>query len=193
MGMEQHVSIGDFRVSECQYHSISFSDQLSLRVSYALPNMLARNLAPQIKPAFKIPPSVVTDKIFKQQLENSMAEWLQVKEAGADLMLWWDLMVKGGIKYLPIQRGKELEKQNIGILNMLKLKQAYFTSRVQNNVQGSQTELATINAKISEWYKRESEKISLMSWMADLNQSEKVRIYHHGQHNTNSSVNNHRS
>ena len=53
---------------------------------------------------------------------------------------------------------------------------------MQNNIQGSQTELAVINAKISNWYKNESEKISLMSRQADLNQSEKVRIYHHNQH-----------
>ena len=65
---------------------------------------------------------------------------------------------------------------------MLRLKQAFFTARMQNNIQGSQTELAVINAKISNWYKNESEKISLMSRQADLNQSEKVRIYHHNQH-----------
>ena len=65
---------------------------------------------------------------------------------------------------------------------MLRLKQAFFTARMQNNIQGSQTELAVINAKISNWYKNESEKISLMSREADLNQSEKVRIYHHNRH-----------
>ena len=65
---------------------------------------------------------------------------------------------------------------------MLKLKQAYFTARMQNNFQGSQTELAIINVKISDWYKNESEKISLMSRHADLTQNEKVRIYHHNQH-----------
>ena len=63
-----------------------------------------------------------------------MAEWLKVKEAGANLMLWWDSMVKGMIKYLAIQRGKELTKQLIGILNMLRLKQAYFTARMQGNI-----------------------------------------------------------
>ena len=115
---------GDLEAAECQYHSISFSDHLSLRVSYILPNFLARNLAPQIKPTFKIPPSVVDDETFKQQLKDSMADWLQVKEAGADLMLWWDAIVKGGIKYLAVQRGKELKKEKIGKLNILKLKQA---------------------------------------------------------------------
>ena len=40
---------GEFEAAECQYHSISFSDHLSLRVTYVLPNLLARNLAPQIK------------------------------------------------------------------------------------------------------------------------------------------------
>ena len=53
---------------------------------------------------------------------------------------------------------------------MLRLKQAFYTARMQNNIQGSQTELAVINAKISNWYKNKSEKISLMSRQADLNQ-----------------------
>ena len=34
----------------------------------------------------------------------------------------------------------------------------------------------------SEWYKSESEKIALMSRQDDLTQNEKVRIYHHSQH-----------
>ena len=56
---------------------------------------------------------MVDDEQFKQQLQVSMMDWLQVKEDGADIMLWWDSMVKGGIKYLAIQRGKELKKQQI--------------------------------------------------------------------------------
>ena len=47
-----------------------------------------------------------------------------------NLMIWWESMFKGGVKFLAIQRGKELKKEKLGVLNMLKLKQAYFTSQV---------------------------------------------------------------
>ena len=65
---------------------------------------------------------------------------------------------------------------------MLKLKQAFLTSQVQGNVQNALTELSVINGKISNWYRNESEKISLMSRSEDLGLNEKVRIFHHSQH-----------
>ena len=111
-----------------------------------------------------------------------MQDWLRVKEAGADLMIWWDSMFKGGVKYLAVQRGKEFKKEKLGILNMLRLKQAYFTSQVQGNVANSLTELLVINSKILKWYQDESEKITIMSRCEDLNLNEKVRIFHHSQH-----------
>ena len=86
-----------------------------------------------------------------------MQDWLRVKEAGADLMIWWDSKFKGGVKYLAVQWGKELKKENLVILNMLKLKQAYFTSQVQGNIANSLTELSVINSSILKWYQDESE------------------------------------
>ena len=91
-------------------------------------------------------------------------------------------MFKGGVKFLAIQRGKELKKEKLGVLNMLKLKQAYFTSQVQGNIANSLTELSVINGGISKWYQDESEKIKLMSRCEDLGENEKVRIFHHSQH-----------
>ena len=119
---------GDLEVSEAEYHSISFSDHLSLRVSYSLPDNLNRYIAPQSKPAYKIPPTVVTEETFQQRLHTSMIKWLRVKDSGANIIMWWQYMVKGGIIFLAKQRGKELKKEQMGRLNMLKLKQAYLTS-----------------------------------------------------------------
>ena len=65
---------------------------------------------------------------------------------------------------------------------MLKLKQAYFTSQVQSSVPNSLTELVTINNRISKWYQDESEKIKILSNSEDLGLNEKVRIFHHSQH-----------
>ena len=56
---------------------------------------------------------MVQDDTFKIRLQSSMQDWLRVKEAGADLMVWWDSMFKGGVKYLAIQRGKEMKKKKV--------------------------------------------------------------------------------
>ena len=53
---------------------------------------------------------------LKNRLKSSIQDWLKVKDAGADLMIWWDSMFKGGVKYLAIERGKELKKEKLGIL-----------------------------------------------------------------------------
>ena len=44
------------------------------------------------------------------------------------------------------------------------------------------TELKLVNLLISEWYQQESSAIHLLSRSNDLNLNEKVRIYHHDQH-----------
>ena len=67
-------------------------------------------------------------------------------------------MFKSGVKYLAMQCGKEMKKERLGILNMLKLKQAYFTIQVQGNIINSLTELLVINGRIAEWYKSEPKK-----------------------------------
>ena len=98
---------GDIVVTESQYHSVLFHYHLCLRVSYNLPHKLDRHLAPNSKPSYKIPLSVIQDKTFKIRLQSSMEDYLRVKEAGADLMIWWDSMFKGGVKYLAIQSLKK--------------------------------------------------------------------------------------
>ena len=45
-----------------------------------------------------------------------MLEWQRVKEAGANTMLWWELLVKPGIKSLLIERGKEMNNERSGQL-----------------------------------------------------------------------------
>ena len=74
------------------------------------------------------------------------------------------------------------KRNKMGVVNMLKLKQAFLTSQVQNNIQGAMTDLAEINIRISNWYQGESEKIPLISRSQDINLNEKVCIFHHGQH-----------
>ena len=101
---------GEIYVHSAEYLSISFSDHLGLKLSYILPAKLDRCLTPQTKPSYKIPPSVVSDDLFQTRLVESMTVWLQVKEQGADLLMWWQLIVKKGVKLLAQVRGREIIK-----------------------------------------------------------------------------------
>ena len=85
-----------------------------------------------------------------------MQGWQQVKEDGAEVLLWWEYLVKGGIKDLARTRSKELKKQNIGRLNVLKLRQCNLNSKINCGQTALLTDLMEVNLLISEWYKQES-------------------------------------
>ena len=84
------------------------------------------------KPLFKIPPSVAKDEIFKQRLKTKLIDWNIVKNSGIDVPIWWEYMVKTGIKELARERGLEIKIQRIGQLNVQKIRQAYLTTKVNN-------------------------------------------------------------
>ena len=81
-------------------------------------------------------------------------------------------------------RCKEIKRHRLGQLNMMKIRQAYLTSRVSEGDLAKFPDLAKINIQISQWYEDESKSITLMSRSQDINLSEKVRIYHHELHKT---------
>ena len=172
---------GSLEVQQAEYLSISFSDHLSLKVTYTLPSPLDRYIPPKSRPSYKIPPNVVDDKIFQTRLQKAMIGWTHAK-AGADLLVWWQYLVKGGIKHLAKIRGKELKKERLGKLNILKVRQAYLASRINVGYTPLLTQLMEIKQKISQWYENESRSIILESRARDINENEKVRIYHHGLH-----------
>ena len=71
------------------------------------------------------------------------------------------IWVKPGVKKLLIQRGKELNKEKSGQLNLLLLKQAYFVLKLQNGDKNQLAKLKEVQAEIQGWYERDCEKIKL--------------------------------
>ena len=173
---------GDLCVQEAEYHPISFSDHLSLRLVYKVPSRLSHMVAPQARPHFKIPPEIVNDEVFAESITKAVAGWLQVKEAGVNLISWWQLMVKPGIRNLAKARTTELKKQRRSALNLLCVRQAYLGGKVRGGDFSSLGQLAEVNLRICKWYEEESQKIILLSRSEDINTNEKVRIYHHALH-----------
>ena len=144
---------------------------------------LFRNLLlPQSRPLFKISPDVVHDELFKKRLEHEFAGWQQVKERGLAILAWWEIVVKPGVRRLAINRSKELNKQRRSQLNCLLLKQSFFTKELQAGDLARLGQLRDIKVRIMEWYENESKKVMMQTRVDDVQQSEKVRIYHHEQH-----------
>ena len=51
--------------------------------------------------------------------------------AGANIISWWELLVKPGIKQILIERGKEMTHLKNGRLNLLLLRKSYLTRKHQ--------------------------------------------------------------
>ena len=73
---------------------------MSLKITYILPCEVNRFLSPWSKPQYKIPPNVACDEIFKQRLKQKIINWNIVRNSGADILVWWEYMVKKGLKEL---------------------------------------------------------------------------------------------
>ena len=76
---------GELAVQEAEYHPISFSDHLSLRLVYKVPSSVSHKVAPQARPHFKITPDVVDDEIFATSISKAAESWRQVREAGVNI------------------------------------------------------------------------------------------------------------
>ena len=173
---------GSMTVLEVRYVGLAFSDHHGLIVKIKLPESQSKLLCPKSKPQFKAKPEVVRDKIFNERLKLKFSAWSEVRQSGLNLMSWWEIIVKPGIKRLLIDRGKELNNERSGHLNLLLLKQAYFVQKLQKGDMSKLASLKLVQAEIQVYYEEESEKVKLQSRTDEVDTSEKVRIYHHELH-----------
>ena len=160
--IDRNYQWGQLTVTQAQYVSISFSDHMALVVTVLLPDPLSVIMSPKTKPLFKVRREVAEDQSFKERLQESMTSWLEVKALGLEVLPWWEIMVKPGIKKLAIQRSKEINQEKKEEINLLLLRQAYLTRKLVG-YRSAQVlaELKTIQIQIEKWYQRESQKIQV--------------------------------
>ena len=78
-----------------------------------------------------------------------MKNWKQIREHGLDVITWWEIIVKPGLKRLALERSKELCKEQRGELNLLLIQQAYLVNKVKNcHSLDSFTSLLSVQRKI---------------------------------------------
>ena len=70
-----------------------------------------------------------------------MDHWLEIKSFGLNVIPWWEIIVKPGVKQLAIQRSKEINKTRRGEINLLFLRQSYLTKKLQQGDTGRLAEL----------------------------------------------------
>ena len=135
---------GELVVGEAKYISLAFSDHLGMVVSFTLPDKMTKILSPTSRPFFRTSPDVVVDKQFRDRFRTKMGEWLEVKDHGVDVLIWWERLVKPGIRKLALTRGKELKKERRSYLNLLLVRQAYLAMKIQLGFLSRLTELKAV-------------------------------------------------
>ena len=104
--IDRSYHFGSLEVIEAKYVGVAFSDHFALILTLKVPELYSKLSSPRSKPFFKARPEVVTDKVFKERLKLEMAKWSTIRTAGLNILPWWELIVKPGIKKLLFLREK---------------------------------------------------------------------------------------
>ena len=180
--LDRNYHFGNIKIIEVFYVGVAFSDHFSHLIKIELPKNAAKITSPKSRPLFKSKPAVIQDEKFKIQLKESLIMWHQVRHAGLDTLFWWETVVKPGIKKLLIARGKEINKERTGELNLLLIRQAYLVRKLQAGDHDRLAELHLTQRRIMAWHNKEAEKVKLQSRGDEINEPENVRVYHHEIH-----------
>ena len=173
---------GNVKVKEAKYVPLAFSDHFGHIVCLELPDLLSRSFCPKSRPSFRLTPEVIKDCTFKTWLEESMVSWQSVRGFGLDTLVWWEKVVKPGIRKLGIKRSKQLNQDKRGSLNLLLLRQCYLAKKIQQGMKQYLGELKSVHLLIEKWYKNKSEKIQHQTRVHEFQSNEKTTIYHHELH-----------
>ena len=169
-----------------EYSPIAFSDHLAHTIRLQVPDAIARMCCPKSRPKFQIREEVARDKDFQEWVRESMQEWNEVREQGLPVLLWWEIIVKPGIRKLAMVRTKQINQGKRSSLNLLLLRQSYLMKKIKHSGQDlwriKLPELITVQSQIQTWYQEQSQRIQHQTRVNEFQISEKTRIYHHELH-----------
>ena len=177
-------------VEEALYLPVAFSDHFAHMLTFSVPEDLSTILCPKSRPTFRLQAEVIKDKVFNERLKKAMQMWgtvLNYQGEGEDgqkvgILNWWENLVKPGIRKIGLERTKEMYIERKEWLNLLLIRQAYLTKKLQIGLVQKLGELKEVHLLIDMWYKKESEKVQHQSRVAEFCTNEKTTIYHHELH-----------
>ena len=91
------------------------------------------------------------------------------------VLSWWEYLVKPGIRKLALERTKEMYASRKEVLNLLLIRQAYLTRKLQQGLTSKLGELKEVHLLIEAWYQKESEKVQHQSRVQEIQNNEKTR------------------
>ena len=169
-----------------EYIPVAFSDHFAHIVTFEVPDMVRKILSPKIRTRFKLRAEIIMDNIFKERLKGKMAVWERVRdlqdENNSGSLMWWEKLVKPGIKKLALERNREINKEKREKLNLLNIRQAYLTAKLQNGELFRLPDLNLVHHQINEYYQTECQKIQLQARAFEFQANENTTIYHHELH-----------
>ena len=169
---------GDVRVLEAEYVPVAFSDHMLHLVRVEGP-ATSYQADPRFKPYFKIRPEIAKDEAFKGRVSEIVQSWGEAKPL-MPLLQWWDL-VKKDIRLEAKKLTRERAREKKARLNFLLLAQIHLSKKVTKGKMDLLPKLREVQLQINEWFEVEAEKVKLHAKLHDVEDSEKVRIYHHEQ------------
>ena len=143
---------------------------------------------PTSRPSFRLKADVIKDQEFQSRLSEAMTSWQRVRDfqdkdsRQLGVLVWWESLVKPGIRKIAIQRSKELNMCRREEMNLLLLRQTYLTRKIQKGQTYRLGELNTVHILMERWYSKECEKVQHQSRIVEFQMSEKSSIYHHELH-----------
>ena len=176
--LDRSYSWGQTRVHSSNYTSVAFSDHLAHVVELSNSEMNHTiDDSPSYKPSFKISAEVTEDETFQSTLLDLVTEYRGFKDA-LPLLFWWD-QLKKEVRRAAKKREREMRKERQSELNLLMALQSFLSKKVQNGETSQIGNLKATQLKITEWFDKEAEKVKTFAKIDDMEQSEKVRIFHH--------------
>ena len=172
--IDRQYHFGNIQIKEAKYLPLAFSDHHGHVVTISIPEQLSTIICPKGRQSFRLQDEVILDQEFQQNLRESMSNWQNVRNFGMDTLVWWELVVKPGVKQLGMVRGKQIKKDRHSALNLLLVRQAYVNKKIKLGNQEWLGELKTIHRLIQNWYETECSKIK--------DQSRANHYPHHKEH-----------
>ena len=176
---------GNMEVIKSEYIPSAFSDHFGLLTQVKVPYLILYKNIPCHPSSFKISNEISRDPLFIEQVSKSMPEWKKVLSNGLDILIWWDLVVKPGLKSIALERQRQLRKDQRGELNLLLINQSYLVKKLRTSSFNNPSffnELKCTQSRIQNWYMEQSKKIQDQCRRNEFLPSEDTRIYHHDLH-----------
>ena len=167
---------GGLTATSAEYHGVSFSDHYLHVIKVNLPEALPPNIH-LCKPFFKISPGIARSEKFKKRVAELMQDWAPLQSL-IPLFTWWD-----GVKKDLRKAAKDLQnsekKEKRARLNYLMFAQSHLSRKVSGGDLSVSHKLKEIQLLINQWFEEQAEIVKLHAKLQDIDESEKVRIYHH--------------